>query len=290
MGSSIQINAVGDDDLVIIGGDNRTPGAGDVVHMNNGAINIIQHSSVAIFGDNLHVHAAGDDAVSMTGFNDRVALGAFGNDVTIGQNGNLNAGLDSVQFNYTPFVEPVTVLPYSNVRIAGANANVTLGGDDRVTLIGFQEQILDKTGDNRISIGGNGSVFFNQASNYVTVAPGDTVTMLANSNLTLFSPASATNGLYAVYMSNNDALSAGGGMTVYVPVAAGDDLLVNFGPSDVLHLASHFSSVDDLLAHATEDFLGRTVVQLDAGADTLTLGMDKAAFTTYAQEGLIKFR
>jgi hypothetical protein len=78
-------------------------------------------------------------------------------------------------------------------------------------------------------------------------------------------------------------------MTVYVPVAVGADLLVNFGSTDVLQLASHFLNVNDLLAHATEDSLGRTVLQLDAGTDTLTLGMDKATFTTYAQEGLVKF-
>ena len=291
LGSGIQIYATGDDDTVFLtGGDNQTPGGDDVVHMNNGSVFITQHSSVSVFGDNLYVYAYGNDTVSLTGADDRLALGSFGNSVTIGQNGNPNAGLDVVQFSYTPLAEHVTVLSQSNVRVAGSNANVTLGSDDQLTLIGFQEQIVDQTGNNHITIGGNGSVFFGQTNNYVTMAAGDTVTMLANSNLTLFSPDSATNGEYAVHMSTKDALSIDQGMTVYVPVAVGDDLLLNFGSSDVLQLASHFSSVNDLLAHATEDFLGRTVVQLDAGTDTLTLGMDKATFTTYAQEGLIKFR
>ena len=290
LGSAIQIYATGDDDTVTTGDNNQTPGGDDVLHMSDGVVNIIQHSSVEIFGDNLLVRAYGNDAVSLTGADDRVALGSFANNVTIGQNGNPNAGLDIVQFSYTPFTEPVTVLPQSNVRIAGSNADVTLGGDDQVTLIGFQEQIVDQAGNNQIAIGGNGSVFFGQVNNYVSVAPGDTVTMLPNSNLTLFTPSSATNGQYAVHMSAKDALSVASGMTVYVPVAVGDDLLLNFGPSDVLRLASQFSSVDDLLAHATDDGMDRTVLQLDAATDTLTLGMDKATFTTYAQEGLIKFR
>ena len=283
LGRSIQICATGDDNTVAIGGDD------EVVHMNGGVVNILKQSSAEIFGDNLFVRAFGFDAVSLTGADDRMVLGAFGNNVTIGQNGNPNAGLDIVQFAYTPLVAPVTVLPESNVRIAGSDANVTLGGGDQVTLIGYQEQILDQTGNNHIVIGGNGSVFFGETNNYVTLATGDAVTMLSNSNLTLFSTGSVTNGQYAVHMSIKDALSVDSGMTVYVPVAVGADLLLNFGSTDVLQLASHFSGVSDLLAHATEDFLGRTVLQLDAGTDTLTLGMDKATFTTYAQEGLIKF-
>ena len=289
LGRSIQIYATGDDDTVTTGGNNQAPGDDDVVCMSNGVVNINQHSSVEIFGDNLLVRAYGNDAISVTGFDDRVALGAFANDVTIGQNGNPNGGLDIVQFSYTPFSEPVTVLPQSNVRIAGSNASVTLGGDDQVTLIGFQEQIVDPAGNNRITIGGNGSVFFGESNNYVSVAPGDTVTMLPNSNLTLFTPNSATAGQYAVHMSIKDALSVASGMTVYVPVAVGDDLLLNFGSSDILRLASQFSSVDDLLAHAAQNNMGDTVLQLDA-TDTLTLGMDKSTFTTYAQDGLIKFR
>jgi len=289
LGHSIQIYATGDDDTVTTGGNNQAAGDDDVVHMNDGVVNINLHSSVEIFGDNLLVHAFGNDTVSLTGVDDHVALGSFANSITVGQNSDPNAGLDIVQFSYMPFVEPVTVLPQSNVRIAGSNADVTLSGDDKVTLIGFQEQIVDQTGNNQIIIGGNGSVFFGEFNNYVSVAPGDTVTMLANSNLTLFTPGSATNGQYAVHMSMKDALSIDKGMTVYVPVAVGDDLLLNFGSSDILRLASQFSSADDLLAHTT-GCLGRTVVQLDSGTDTLTLDTDKATFATYVQEGLVKFR
>jgi hypothetical protein len=283
LGHSIQVCATGDDNTVAIGGDD------EVVHMNGGVVNILKQSSADIFGDNLLVRAFGFDAVSLTGADDRMVLGAFANNVTIGQDGNPAGGLDIVQFAYTPLVAPVTVLPESNVRIAGSHANVTLDGGDQVTLIGYQEQIIDQTGNNHIVIGGNGSVFFGEANNYVTVAAGDTVSMLANSNLTLFSAGTVTDGQYAVHMSSQDALSIDSGMTVYVPVAVGADLLVNFGSTDVLQLASHFLNVNDLLAHATEDSLGRTVLQLDAGTDTLTLGMDKATFTTYAQEGLVKF-
>lgn len=288
-GCSVQIYAMGDNNTVTTGGNNQAFGDDDVVHMNGGVVNLIRHSSAEIFGDNLFVRAYGNDAVCLTGTDDRMVLGMFGNNVTIGQDGNSNA-VDIVQFSYTPFVEPVTVLRQSNVRIVGSNASVMLGGDDHVVLIGYHEQIVDQTGNNYITVGGNGSVFFDEANNYLSVSPGDTITMLSNSNLTLFSAGSGTNAQYTVHMSVKDALSVDSGMTVYVPVAVSDDLLLNFGSSDVLQLSSHFSSVGDLLAHTTQDSLGRTVVQLDAGSDTLTLGMDKATFASYAQEGLVKFR
>ncbi len=288
-GLGVNVTATGDNNTLTIGGNDQTPGEEEVVLMNNGVIKVLKNSSAQVFGDHLVVRALGGDALNVIGDADRVALGSFGNSITIGQNGAPITAPDVVTFSYTPLTTQVTVLQESSVRVVGSNANVTLGGHDQLTLIGYQEQIVDQTGNNHITIGGNGSVFFQQFNNYVTLAPGDVVTMLANSNLTLFSDPSSANGEYAVHMAAKTALSVDTGMTVYVPVAVGDDLLLNFGPTDILQLASHYSSVDDLLAHTSQDFMGRAVVSLDTANDTLTLGMDKATFAGYAQQGLVKF-
>ena len=114
--------------------------------------------------------------------------------------------------------------------------------------------------------------------------------MPPNSNLTLFSGGPVVDGEYSVhYDAHINSLAIDAGMTVQVPIAPGNDLLLNFGSTDVLQLAAHFADLNDLFAHASENCLGQTVLQLDAGTDTLTLGIDESAFVPFAQEGLVKF-
>ncbi len=290
LGVGVDVDASGADNALTIGFGGASSAASDIVHMPDGGfINEAGGMNLRVFGDGITLHGAGGGTLEMIGADDRAVFAQSANSYTIGQNGGADQKLDTLVYPYEPLVFPITVLQRSNLRVVGWEANVTLGGRDWLTLVGADERIVDLTGNNHITIGGNGPIFSITGGNRVTLAQGDTVAILANSNLYLSSTGAVTNGQYAVQMSRDDSLEIDPGMTVSVPLAGGDDLLSNFGATDVLRLASHFASVDDLLAHTSVNEHNFAQVQLDGGSDTLTLDMSKSAFAVYAHEGLVKF-
>ena len=284
----------GDDTLTVFGrgrdGEILSGSNNTIIANNSSVVDPAFATSFDLFGDNNTVIFEGGGAIEILGGGNHVTVGQ-GSTVLISQNHDANLGTDVVQWGNAP-IAPITVEGYTSASLIGSSATINLlGSQSNVTVTGSNDTVSE-TNDangNAITIGGNGSTYRAAGQDKVTLNPFDHVVLLANSNVAASSAAGATASDDSVKMAANDSLSIGGGVTVQVGLGLGDDYLANFASTDVLNLAAHFTSVNDLLAHTGLNHLNQTTIQLDTTGDFLSLGISKTALATYANEGLVKF-
>ncbi len=292
-GMRVVVNAAGAGNVLTIGGN----GAGDsdfANFLNPGFVEVLPSSTVEIFGNSVSIAVAGGrdtaSSVSLFGAGDRASVAGFSNTITVGQNGAGGAA-DVVSFVPSGSPNLVNELEGSNVVLNGSSLIVEMEGDDSVTVKGFDETVDDyggPGGNNHVTIGGdpNSSPLSESVS---LLNPGGSVNVLDNSAVSVDNFGAVSNPNDRLTLGANDWVSISGGLDIFVPVATGNDRIDYFTVHDTLTLATHFASVNALLA-ATTEVNGNAIIALDSHGDSLTLGsLTKDDVATYAQQGIIKF-